>query len=71
MLEAVRCFDKWALMYWGEALREHARRVDRGFYANNPIRVEAFLEASAAERGVGDVFLGRCRELAAISESDG
>lgn len=66
LLEAARCFDRWAELDWEEALDSYSANMRRG-WCGPPIRNEVFLDAAAAERGLGPVFQQRCRDLAAMA----
>ena len=68
LLEAVRCFDDWAEMPWGDALEKFRRNAHSGYFGGG-IRSDLLLEAADAERGLGPDFLGRCRALTAAADT--
>ena len=64
ILEAVRCFNKWAELSWDDAQARFADAYQRG-YLGDEIRGDLMLEAAEAERGLGPDFLPRIRSLVA------
>ena len=66
LLEAVRCFDTWSEMKWDDALKRFEDYMARGYFAK-PARSDVLVEVARAERGIGPVFVPRCRELFAVA----
>ena len=64
ILEAVRCFNKWAELSWDDAQARFADAYQRG-YLGDEIRGDLMLDAAEAERGLGPDFLPRIRSLVA------
>ena len=64
-LEAVRCFDEWAEISWGEALAQFDDYNRLGRYGDE-MRGDLILDAAECERGLGPEFLPRVRSLVEV-----
>ena len=62
ILEAVRCFDKWAELSWEDAQARFADAYQRG-YLGNELRGDLMLDTAGAERGLGPDFMPRLGSL--------
>jgi len=62
ILEAVRCFNDWAELSWGDASAKFGDYFQRGYYGDE-IRGGPIIDAAENERGLGSDFMPRVESL--------
>ena len=62
IIEAVRCFNEWAELSWGDAAAQFADHLQRGYYGDE-VRGDLIVDAAQPERGLGPDFMPRLESL--------